>query len=122
MFNAEGVVHKYIKSLSMRQIMQVSDFDRYIQKMDLKSFNKYFGLNVTEMELRMYKIDIHNQLMPSAIKGLYDTATQAIKDIGGARSSFAPVKSVYHILGPNGKLGYDFIKGTTTLRGIYEID
>jgi hypothetical protein len=122
LFNAEGVVHKYIKSLSMRQIMQVSDFKHYIKKMDVKTFNKYFGLNVTERELDMYKLDIYSQLNPFVIKGLYDITTQAIKDIGGVRSSFAPVKSVYHILGPNGKLGYDFIKGTTTLRGIYEID
>ena len=102
--------------------MQVSDFKHYIKKMDVKTFNKYFGLNVTKGELDMYKLDIYSQLNPSVIKGLYDTTTQAIKDIGGVRSSFAPIKSVYHILGPNGKLGYDFVKGTTTLRGIYEID
>jgi len=120
MFNAEA--RQYLKSLSVRQMAQVSKFKRYIQKMNLKTFNKHFGINITDSELNLYKQEIYSQLNPAIIKGAYDAATQAIKDIGGVRSSFAPVKSVYHVLGPNGELGYDFIEGTTTLRGIYEIE
>jgi len=121
MFNAE--MHKYIRSLSVRQIAQVAKFKRYIQNMDLKTFNKTFGLNVSSKgEMNIYKLEIYNQLNPAIIKGAYDAATQAVKDIGGTRSSFAPIKTVYHLFGPDGELGYDFVKGTTTLRGVYEID
>ncbi len=92
-----------------------------IKKMDLDTFNKTFGINATgRLDMMIYKQNIYDQLKQYSIKGLYDSTVQSIEDIASPRSSMAPVKAVYHLIGPSGELGYDFTEGTTTLMGIYE--
>jgi len=120
MFNAEA--HKYIKSLSIRQVTQVRKFMSSVKKMNLNTFNEKFNINGNNrMEMLMYKQNIYDQLKGYIVEGLYDNTYRSIEDIASPRSALAPLKAVYHLLGPSGELGYDFIENTTTLRGIYEI-
>lgn len=122
MFNAE--MKAYLKSLNVRQVTKVGEYMTQIKKMNLSTFNKTFDINVTgRLEMMVYKQNIYDQLANYSIsKGLYDSSIQAVEDIASPRSALAPVKAVYHLIGPSGDLGYDFVKGSTTLKGIYEIN
>jgi len=125
LFNAE--MKKYLNQheLNSQHIKLIRAEDKRIAHMSNKEFIKTFNLDtdISSMEIRIYKMEIHNQFIPYYLKASWNTGVNALSEVvsGGKQSITDVIETMHTVIGTSGSLGYDYIPNTVTLRGIYEL-
>jgi hypothetical protein len=121
------VAKAYLKQheLNNKHLRLIQSEDRRMSNMSNKDFIKIFNLSTdtSSMEIRVYKIEIHNQLKPYYLKASWNTGVNAVSEIieGGKQNIINTIETIHSIIGSSGSLGYDYVPNTVTLRGIYEL-